>query len=150
MFFNDASGQPLLVFHGTGKRFETFSGGRGAFYFTDDRKAADEYAWHAEGPTPVVVCAYLRMVNPLILDHDWFTQNVLCDYGSNWEAVDHMAQQAPKSGYDGLILKGFSDFDGMVDGNRVERHYDQYVVLHPDQILIVKIEEDTRILHIQS
>lgn len=55
-----ADGKPLVVHHGTRNDFSTFDGGRGGFYFTDDRKAADEYACHAEGEGgPRIVEAYL-------------------------------------------------------------------------------------------
>lgn len=132
----DADGKPLVVYHGTASEFSVFDGGRGGFYFTDDKKAAQEYANHADGDSdPRVVGAYLSIQNPMVLDRAWYDANVREEGGdSNWEAVDNAAYQAEQEGHDGLILQGFPDFDGMPNGLRAEREYDQYIAFRPEQI----------------
>ena len=59
----DAKGDPLVVYHGTSKKFRKFDTTRGrteAAFFTDSKIAASGYG------TPVEF--YLRMVNPAIYD----------------------------------------------------------------------------------
>lgn len=131
----DENGKPLVVYHGTASKFDVFGNGRGAIYFTDDQKAAEAYAQFAEGEDgPTVVAAYLRMEKPRIIERDEGI-NWLDDDGSvDWGMVDTIAYDAEASGFDGLILRGLPDFDGLVDGKRVERDYDQYVVFRPEQI----------------
>lgn len=137
----DAEGNPLVVYHGTATEFSVFAGGRGGFYFTDDRKAAGEFAKHADGEDgPIVIGAHLAIKNPLILNRAFYAEHVLFDGEPNWEAVDNMIYDAEQAGHDGLILRGFSDFDGMfyapgaAVGRRLERVYDQYIAFRPEQI----------------
>lgn len=141
----DQEGRPLVVFHGTASEFDAFSYGRArsGFFFTDDRKAAQEYADHDEDGDgePRVISAYLSIQNPLVLDRTWYDENVLEGNGDlNWEAVDIAIADADEAGHDGLILRGFPDFDGMAFdegakfGRRVERAYDQYIAHRQEQI----------------
>lgn len=137
----DAQGRPLVVYHGTAEEFAVFAGGRGGFYFTNDKKAANEYARNADGEGgPRVVEGYLSIRNPLVLDRAWYDQNVMLDGEPEWEVVDYTIHAAEEAGHDGLILRGFPDFDGMVYelgrkvGRRVQREYDQHVAFRPEQI----------------
>ncbi|SFF33640.1 hypothetical protein, partial [Paracidovorax wautersii] len=141
----DAEGRPLRVFHGTAEKFTVFKGGRGGFYFTDDRNAAQAYAHSAESENddaePRVLDVYLSIKNPMVLGKLWYEENVLDEDGDqNWEAVDNMIYEAAEAGHDGLILRGFPDFDGMEFaagakvGRRMQREYDQYIVFRPEQI----------------
>lgn len=132
---SSSGGEPLVVYHGTADSFYEFKGGRGGFYFTDDKKAAGEYAKFAEGEgDPRVISAYLSIENPLILDRSWYVENVMYDGEPNWEAVDNEIYRAEDAGYDGLILRDFEDFYGMKDGKRIEGVYDQYIAFRPEQI----------------
>lgn len=138
----DADGKPLVVYHGTASEFTVFSHGRSGFFFTDDHDAAQAYADHNEDGDgdPRVIGAYLSLKNPLILDKDWYLENVLEENGdTNWEAVDMAVADAEDAGHDGLILRGFPDFAGMEDRPgmaplRIEREYDQYIAFNANQI----------------
>lgn len=134
-----SGGEPLVVYHGTARSFHTFSGGRGGFYFTDDKKAADAYAEAAEGigddeGDPRVISAYLSIENPLVLDRSWYAENLMDDGDVDWERVDNEVYRAELAGHDGVFLQGFSDYYGLEDGKRIERVYDQYIAFRPEQI----------------
>jgi hypothetical protein len=71
----DENGKPMVVYHGTGKNFNTFSldaaqntdtgmMGKG-FYFTSSPVEANRYA---RGANPVVIPVYLSLKNPFITD----------------------------------------------------------------------------------
>lgn len=141
----DELGSPLVVYHGTSEMFTTFTISRGGYYFTDDKLAAQAYADYSESESmaarPRLVDVYLALKNPLVLTKEWYAENVLDEDGEqNWEAVEFMIDEAHKTGYDGLILRGFPDFDGMEYrpgakvGVRKQREYDQYVAFFPNQI----------------
>lgn len=76
----------------------------------------------------------------MVLDRAWYDENVMFDGEPNWEAVDNVIYEAEEAWHDGLVLRGFPDFDGMVSdpgkkvGRRVERAYDQYIAFRPEQI----------------
>lgn len=132
----NAQGQPLVVYHGTASDFSVFddSMGRGGFYFTDDLKAAQEYANYAFGEGPRVIAAYLAIRNPLVLDKSWFLENAAAEGETDWGAIDTAVFAAAAKGHDGVILRNCPDYDGIVDGVRVERDYDQFIAFRPEQI----------------
>lgn len=141
----DDAGHPLIVFHGTATNFDSFAGGRGGFYFTDDIEAARAYARHAYGDgDPRVIGAYLNLTNPMLLDRAWFDQNVMYEGEPDWGVVDNTIYEAEELGHDGLILLGFPDYSGSAESGRHEREYNQFVAFRPDQILIAISDMDAQ------
>lgn len=138
----DADGRPLTVYHGTSSDVVSFGNARGnAFYFTDDPAAASVYATAVDAQEgveagPNVIPAYVRIENPLILDGEWQRREMADPHGGDWdwEVLDNALYEAEEAGHDGAILRGFVDFSGVVDANRMERPYDQYVVFDRHQI----------------
>lgn len=137
----DADGKPLVVYHGTARTFDAFEASRGnAYYFTDDQAAASVYAANGEEDEygeeagPNVVPVYLSLQNPVVLDAAW-QQEHMDDGGDwNWEALDNALYEAEEAGHDGAVLRGFMDFAGHEEGDRVERQYDQYIAFRAEQI----------------
>lgn len=140
----DASGAPLVVYHGTASDFSRFDSGRGAMYFTSDPAIASLYAFEAEAydkqgrhiePSPHVIPVYLSMQNPLVVDEAWAVENLDDDGDRDWTAFDNTAYQAEEDGHDGVILRGVVDFAGVNEaGERTVRAYDQFVVFRATQI----------------
>lgn len=135
-----AGAAPLVVYHGTATAFTRFSGGRGAYYFTDAREMAEQFARHADGEDgPLIVEAYLSIQNPVVFDGKWYLENMLDDAGEpDWGILDNALYDAETRGHDGAILNGIPDFAGMVDGVRVERVYNQFIAFTPGQIKSVR------------
>ena len=110
----DAKGQPLLMWHGTTKKFDRFdvrylspTGAYGpGFYFTNDYELAKEYS---DGGEPVA--AYLSIKAPWT--QIWGIQ----------KSFKGMAGRLEEMGFDGVLV---------IDGDYVEA-----VALHPSQILRV-------------
>lgn len=111
----DAKGQPLLMWHGTTKKFDRFdvrylspSGAYGpGFYFTNDYELAKDYSNRGEP-----ISAYLSLKSP-------WTQI----YGTQRQTFRGMAGRLEEMGFDGVLV---------IDGDYVEA-----VALHPSQILRV-------------
>ena len=63
---DSATGEPLVVYHGTGKDFTEFQEGKrqsqygGGLYFGRDPKVASSFASPLRGPAPNVMPVYLR------------------------------------------------------------------------------------------
>ncbi len=115
----DASGQPLVVYHGTqydvtafdpGMMGDTVSSDDVGFFFTNDPVEANAYAswdWDREAPIPNVMPVYLSLQNPLIVDisnrhHKGAAPGLWYD-----EHGQRMAAYALASGYDGLVISDF-------------------------------------------
>lgn len=128
----DAAGQPLVLYHGTSRRFVVFSEVRtgenfpaadGAFFFTPSKAFAEQMAdFVAENDEAddrgdaTVMMVYLSLKNPLIRDLA----------GKNVD-IDLEIQDAKANGHDGLIL--FNALDGMPSWPET-----QYIVFRPEQI----------------
>lgn len=119
----DAAGEPLLMWHGTTKKFDEFdesfmadSGayGRG-FYFTNHYPLAQEYS---DGGAPIG--AYLSIQEPWVDDRT----------RGRMRSFRGMAGKLEGLGHDGVLL--LQPDDEVVGGIYVEA-----VALHPQQILIV-------------
>lgn len=108
----DDQGNPLVVYHGTGAEFiefdinrsgQNYHEGEHAFFFTDRKQSADNYAeLHAgENGTPRTISAYLNIKNPYIesaVDY-W---GAVEKYDSGIAATVFSLQA---SGHDGVIIK---------------------------------------------
>ena len=126
----DERGKPLIVFHGSNNPFYTFKydfwgktdpgfAGKG-FYFTSDFPWAEFYAEDGSGPndTPTVTAVYLRMENPLIVQHYNAIPDAPKRVPTKAEA-ERMQQSLISLGYDGIIIPG---------------HPTEFVVFRPNQI----------------
>ncbi len=130
----DHRGRPLVVYHGTPRRFEAFEeqyigrndegcGGRG-FYFMGGAEYPSGYAQFGadEGDNPIVMAVYLRMEHPLRVDDyaqiPGWTPAVLGDR----EAALAVQQHLRALGYDGVIQ------------DHENPHYIEYVVFDPTQV----------------
>ena len=101
----DEQGRPLVVYHGTNAKFNTFDSemigkwdygfyGPG-FYFTDHKYVAEDYAKSGafdDGGTATVMPVYLNLQNPFFMDY----RN---DNGISDEKRNRLVEQ----GYDGVI-----------------------------------------------
>lgn len=92
----DADGNPMTVYHGTNKDFNTFESKNGTYWFSGERDYAESMAEEREGDR--VVEAYLRMENPYMakLQPGEFTD-------PTYEAP--LIRKAKEGGYDGLIIE---------------------------------------------
>lgn len=74
---DSATGEPLVVYHGTGKDFTEFQEGKrqsqygGGLYFGRDPKVASSFASPLRGPAPNVMPVYLSLQNPFIETGDY-------------------------------------------------------------------------------
>lgn len=92
----DADGNPMTVYHGTNKDFNTFESKNDTYWFSGERDYAERMAEEREGDR--VVEAYLRMENPYVskLKPGEFTD-------PTYEAP--LIRKAKEGGYDGLIIE---------------------------------------------
>ena len=105
----DAGGKPLVVYHGTGSDFDAFdlrqtgkvySQGEHAFFFTSEKKTAENYAIIAGGKKGKVLPVYLSIKNPIIIQaQDKYA--AIEHYDDNLSG-DVFGMQA--DGYDGVII----------------------------------------------
>lgn len=107
----DASGQPLVVYHGAPDVRGIFAGGfkkspmRGdVFFATDDPRTAETYtdphrAWDYQDAEPGVIPLYLRIENPLVVDAGF----------QHWRGTEHVIEKARKAGHDGVIIQNTID-----------------------------------------
>ena len=159
----DGNGEPLVVYHGTGERFEVFDRsligestsndgiwGKG-FYFTPDMDLAQEYAEGAEGPDAHVEGTFLKMAEPYGMDQSVldtpFSDAELAaakdarekadgDSGSPYALLSYSMQDAQLVDMYRKISKG-ERFDGVVyRGEEDFRGFnrDEYVVPSSNQI----------------
>lgn len=121
----------LEGYHGTPNgpfcKFDTFPA-----FITPDKNAALAYALNQcerDDYNPVVLSVAVEFKNPRVVFNDELLSMLGEDDGSiDWLSFDNMAFRFESEGYDGIILKGVSDFIGMCDGKRIEAIYDQYVL----------------------
>lgn len=133
----DENDQPLIVYHGTGQDFDTFSYGYNgvnkkpefAFYFTDRPDIAGNYAtlpigmakfsdeYKRENHNPSIMPVYIKITNPKIIDAN----------GGKWKELNIRSKilNAKKRGHDGVIIKNLHD---------VIENETQYVVFYSTQI----------------
>ena len=159
----DGNGEPLVVYHGTGERFEVFDRsligestsndgiwGKG-FYFTPDMDIAQEYAEGTEGPDAHVEGTFLKMAEPYGMDQSVldtpFSDAELAaakdarekadgDSGSPYSLLSYSMQDAQLVDMYRKISKG-ERFDGVVyRGEEDFRGFnrDEYVVPSSNQI----------------
>ena len=144
----DDKGDPVRVFHGTGKDYETVPPRRRTMYYTTNPRIASEYA-EVEGgadKAPNVRPAYMDFRNPAVIDAKGarFDQIPLAEVQralpdvpveeiqgatastADSSTVEHGARLA---GHDSVILRNVGD--GLSDGERG----DTYIAFRRDQVV---------------
>ena len=140
----DENGEPLLVYHGSAKRFKEFdiekigstTGDKSGFYFSDRRGVAKHYYSRETGNArentklilgikykPTVYDCFIRAFNPYIHDFDGNRDNI---------GREELIAEKKESGHDCVILRN------IIDGPSLPQ--DVYVVFHPDQIKIERVK----------
>jgi hypothetical protein len=144
----DEQGNPLIVYHGTSKKFSVFklpsskqkiksSLGKFGFYFTGDSKLASSFGrinWSKENSKfkngASVFPVYLSIKKPYIMDIYEFIK-ISNELGGD---VDSRRNDLIKNGYDGIIIKkptsGYWASSMVMD----EFPTDQFVAFEPNQI----------------
>ncbi len=141
----DASGKPLVVYHGTADDFNEFkmrkrgsnTGAKDAkmgFWFSSDAEHAGNFNAARTGNHTLDV--YLALQNPLIVDHAKLPVDVAHPRGDNYDSslrTDAIAK-AKKAGHDGVIFKNtFDSYAARADMSGAYR-VDLYVAFDPTQI----------------
>lgn len=113
----DASGEPRMVFHGTGSDVGPIL--RPLTFFTANPEIAQIYACaptrQVDGSGPNIVPSYLRILHPYIHDDQAVGENlshaVLGRRGSHQQVMEALVER----GHDGILLKNYYDLGGMQD-----------------------------------
>lgn len=149
----DKNGNPLVVYHGTNTKFDSFRTGEKQYvYFTSDTNLADKYATHRSkkiNGEKIIYNVYLKIVNPLIIDGNFESWDYISTKGieNSKEAVKDLLKRgvdritttmtpdiAIKYGFDGVIIKNL--YDGVGYGKDGDLST-VYVVLKSNQIKII-------------
>lgn len=138
----DENGEPLLVYHGSPRKFENFdadkigstTGDKSGFYFSNNKGIAKSYYSKETGNAlnniklmlgvskeykSTVYACFIRAMNPYIYDF--------------WGEVDKIGREkliadAKNAGHDSAILKNIIDWPSVVQ--------DVYIAFTPDQIKV--------------
>lgn len=147
----DSDGNPLLVYHGTANKFDTFDKSKigdnyiysedSGFFFTIKEQSAKNYArLHSGGfndpdKKGYVMSAYLKIVNPLYIKTnsesyppaDYFDKNRgdIMEEVNQSDTREDWGDLYEHERFDGIIIKG-------------TRNDDLYIVFEPEQIKIIK------------
>ena len=96
----DAQGRPLVVYHGTSKKFSQFNrakAAQGLFWFSTDKTHIESGEAGAQGRS-IIMPLYVKILHP-----------------ANWDQYDRLGLWEFKShGLDGALLPEGSYFDGFV------------------------------------
>ena len=123
----DEQGRPVVVYHGTNHKFQSFKKDQEMFFFSDNRNVADSYT-----DKDLIYNVYVRMEKPLIVDakHSYWQdipvpstidkKELLGDFYQIYKQYGLLQQTSPdilgsyakKNGYDGLIIKDVNDSSG--------------------------------------
>lgn len=131
----DSNGQPLVVYHGTGKKFDRFDDNQdGAYYFSPSKRFAEWFADNSDrgwwrSYTPQVLDCYLSIQNPKVMTYAQLREEIgddADDTGLDWTSIGGVIEDAKSSGHDGMHLIGLPEYDGSRD--------DQWLAFEPEQI----------------
>lgn len=124
----DVSGNKIKFYHGTNNKFGSFkndfitTGSHGAgFYFAQNADVAKRYG-------NILLIAYLKIDNPLILSGLNSEQDLREKY-PNADTENKLTQNMIRDGYDGVIVFGNSKKSG--------KYIKEVVVFNPNQIDII-------------
>lgn len=124
----DAQGEPLVVYHGTNRSFDSFSSKynhsdlRSAYFFAENPDETEMYSLHQRDDKTGAQThpVFLRMQNPMILpEHD--------DLGDT-DKEKELFQKARQAGHDGVV---FTSTKKDINGDSLGR---VFVVFDPSQI----------------
>jgi hypothetical protein len=125
----DAEGKPLVVYHGTTAMFDVFDFHAGigapvpdAVYFTDSLDLATYVAGMGWRKPSIVIAAYLRIENPLVLDAKGKHAIEMTD-----EVLRKLRPRYRADAYDGVILLNVREF-------QQDALTTTYAVLDPTQV----------------
>lgn len=143
------AGEPLMLFHGTGARFDEFQQNGGWYgdgiYFTDDREIAIEHAADSAGHVAgagTVVSAFLKLENPYLFVEsdqtsasnvqlmralDFSDEEIDLAIRNEATASKLIRIALSEAGFDGLIVRTIAD------GN-------EFVAFEPRQVLRVAVQ----------
>ena len=149
----DKNGNPLVVYHGTNTKFDSFRTGENQYvYFTSDTNLADKYATHRSkkiNGEKIIYNVYLKILNPLIIDGNFESWDYISTKGieNSKESIKDLLKRgvdritttmtpdiAIKYGFDGVIIKNL--YDGVGYGKDGDLST-VYVVLKSNQIKII-------------
>lgn len=125
----DEQGRPLVVYHGTDKRFSVFNNIKSGLFFTSNKDVAIGYA---RPDRLEIMPAYLKITSPLLVNANgkkWDTAFV--GGAPVWEAVNQ-AKVDGKS--DGVVFKNIKDPGGFADPTQMDEIADDYIAFYPSQI----------------
>lgn len=142
----DASGAPLVVYHGSpDARFATPGKGDGvfrtkreaafgsdpgrAFFFAADQRVARTYAdprraFDYQNAEEGMVPVFLSLKNPMVIDAG----------GQHWRGTEAVIEQARAAGHDGVIIRNSRDTYMGRAGQKNVPVTDVYVAFSPEQI----------------
>ena len=132
-------GRPLVVYHGTGFRFEEFDNvfGRRGIYFTDSKIVASSYQGVNGGRETITMPVYVKVGNPFVIDFDGSNYVDVPQIVENYkfEDLDDVVSWAKKKGYDGVIAKNIKDPSSTSASWEAMRTIaNDYVAFEPTQI----------------
>lgn len=149
----DKNGNPLVVYHGTNTKFDSFRTGEKQYvYFTSDINLANKYATHRSkkiNGEKIIYNVYIKILNPLIIDANFESWDYISTKGieNSKEAIKDLLKRgvdritttrtpdiAIKYGFDGVIIKNL--YDGVGYGKDGDLST-VYVVLKSNQIKII-------------
>lgn len=119
-------GEPLVVYHGSDKEFDTFStknmNGYGGAYFSRYKDVSEVYGNIKE--------VYLSLKNPLIIDADYKIYDSIekpdfIETKDKTVDTQQIAAYARDNGYDGVIVKNVKE---------AGKFTDDYIAFEPNQI----------------
>lgn len=120
----DASGKPLVVYHGSpdvrgifAEGFKPFSRGH-VFFAAKDSDVANSYAddsraFDYQNAEPHVIPLYLSIKNPMIIDAK----------GQNWKGTEKFVDEAKEKGHDGIIINNSVDYYNNSRGSKATTVY---------------------------
>ncbi|MDR3247354.1 MAG: hypothetical protein LBT39_01085, partial [Treponema sp.] len=78
----DENGEPLPVYHGTGREFDEFNNesGLSAYYFTAEKRRAETYAQMKGDDNGIVMQSFLDIKNPIELSSEEIKKDVIESY----------------------------------------------------------------------
>jgi hypothetical protein len=140
----DKNGAPLVMYHGTGKEFDTFdvsertqTGGTirlAGAWFTSDKEMARQYA-RKRGDNPRIINAYLGIENPFVI-----TLRETSDYREKVDVINESyITDLQQKGYDGIVIN--YDLSGPYG---MQKEMAEVVVFKPEQVQVKEKESITK------
>lgn len=135
----DEQDRPLVVYHGTGVRFEEFDNvfGRRGLFFTSSEIVAQSYQGINGGREKITMPVYLKAENPFVIDFGGSNYVDVPQVVENqkFDTLDDVGYWAKQQGYDGVIAKNIKDpASTSASWEALRTVANDYVVFEPTQI----------------